>query len=116
MKYLILMFFVLTSSQISLASADAESKRGYFYDKAGVITKGTDIYITEYDPRLDGVFEVQTKSDYGSNSYYTRIRDLMKSSSKIKNGNYKRRPRSLQDKSFHLEEDLVIYTYPIDID
>jgi len=106
-------FLIFSVFVTSLATA---KNKGYFYDKDGVIKKGTTIMITEYTPELEGVFEVQTEIDYGNSSYYTRMGDLIAASKKIKNGSFKRKPRSLQGKKFELTSDLVIYTYPIHID
>jgi len=92
------------------------ANKGYFYDQDGVISKGTKILITEYDPRLGGVFEVQTEVDYGSMAYYTRIGDLVKASTAIKNGGYRKKPRSLKGKQITLTGGLVVYTYPVDVD
>jgi len=76
----------------------------YFFDADVFLKKGSTVYIVAYDPRLGGVYEVQSSHDKRQKNHYTRLGDLSIAISKIKKNRIKRRPKRLIGKVFRLDQ------------
>lgn len=88
----------------------------YFFEQDKVLKKNHDLYIIAYDPRLGGVYEVQSTQDKRQNNHYTRLGDLSISVSKIDRNKYKRKPKRLVGKSFKIDKSpLKTYKSPTHI-
>jgi len=103
-------------SSVSISSICYAKVPDYFFEEDKSLEQNYNLFVIGYDPRLGGVFEVQTSQDKRQRNHYTRLGDLSVSISKIDRNKYKRRPKKLVGKSFKIDKSpLKTYKAPTHI-
>gem|GEM_PF-2598066 len=98
---------------VILISTSSSFAADYFFEQDKKLKKGYTVFVTAYDPRLGGVYEIQTVQDKMQKNHYTRLGDLSVASSKVDRNKLKRRPKKLVGKSFKIDKaPLTTYKAP----